>query len=425
VCARLLQACAPLTATTHTAERQHKSKPRPYHEDQTRSLTLMSRPLGLRLAAALLRVARGLGDGQLSLRVAPSGSWGTFTEDASSGVGEKSLGSVGGFRLRGLVCWRQHSTVGCAHMSPLSNARALLAQRTHTQRDTHMHMRTRMHARTCAHTVAPERARTNYASPTLPHRLSTGVPRRSCARPGGGSQQLPPGQARPGSSHKGKLQGPQGHGRTAQRRVHCTGPGGQGRAPGGWSRLSRCSLHRRCGGLNGRAEPNCAQAAAPCCCTGAVAGGCSRATAAKRGLQGRGGGGEGYEGVVGHTQGCCCIRAQPADCNIPRLSPGPQGFAALRAIPEQLYLEQCSSSSNAEGVIVGATRGGGALGGMGRPRGGCSLRMRSPTLDVDTAWACSCSGAASALFPVVLCGYSTGAAPQQAPHLLPGRARST
>ncbi|KIZ05675.1 Protein apaG [Monoraphidium neglectum] len=32
-----------------------------------------------------------------------------------------------------------------------------------------------------------------------------------------------------------------------------------------------------------------------------------------------------------------------------------QGFAALRAIPEQLYLEQCSSSSNAEGVIVDVT----------------------------------------------------------------------
>ncbi|KAI8465088.1 MAG: ApaG domain-containing protein [Monoraphidium minutum] len=46
----------------------------------------MPRSVGLRLAAALLRASRALGDGRLSLRAAPSGSWGSFNEDATSGL---------------------------------------------------------------------------------------------------------------------------------------------------------------------------------------------------------------------------------------------------------------------------------------------------------------------------------------------------
>lgn len=47
----------------------------------------MPRPLGLHLAASLLRAARWLGDGKLCLRAAPSGSWGSYNENASSGIG--------------------------------------------------------------------------------------------------------------------------------------------------------------------------------------------------------------------------------------------------------------------------------------------------------------------------------------------------
>ncbi|WIA19202.1 hypothetical protein OEZ85_003847 [Tetradesmus obliquus] len=38
-----------------------------------------------------------------------------------------------------------------------------------------------------------------------------------------------------------------------------------------------------------------------------------------------------------------------------QLSPLDQGFAALRALPQQVYLEACSSSSDTEGVLVEAT----------------------------------------------------------------------
>lgn len=48
----------------------------------------MPRPLPLHLAASLLREARALGEGKLSLRTAPSGGWGSFNEDAASGMRE-------------------------------------------------------------------------------------------------------------------------------------------------------------------------------------------------------------------------------------------------------------------------------------------------------------------------------------------------
>jgi uncharacterized protein affecting Mg2+/Co2+ transport len=37
------------------------------------------------------------------------------------------------------------------------------------------------------------------------------------------------------------------------------------------------------------------------------------------------------------------------------LSPLDQGFAALRALPQQVYLEACSSSSNTDGILIEAT----------------------------------------------------------------------